>query len=210
MLNHRSWRSVSDSVESLGSSEGYYDQDDEDRSDGTYSTAQTIYSTTKPVLQRHDTCFGRVESNNSRTPSDEGPQSKISLHSVQTYVSTEPSEVDTDSESVAAFDLLDFEEDEYRSDAIPATPRDFAELFPSGRRLSIHHDDSTVDGNMNLRVDTLVETEWSDQKENLTLFHLKMNDLKSRDCSLRRYCRDSGREVYVPESIWARSLPTDH
>ena len=29
----------------------------------------------------------------------------------------------------------------------------------------------------------------------MTLFHLRMHDLKSRDFSLRRYCRDSGREV---------------
>ncbi|MBE7181245.1 MAG: hypothetical protein INR71_08560, partial [Terriglobus roseus] len=35
----------------------------------------------------------------------------------------------------------------------PATPSDFAELFPSSRELLIRHDDTTVDGNMNLRVD---------------------------------------------------------
>jgi hypothetical protein len=114
---------------------------------------------------------------------------------VETYASTEPSDIDEDDASELAYELLDFPDEEYRSDAIPATPRDFADLFPSPRRLSISHDDSTIDGNMNLRVDTLVETEWSSRKQNLTLFHLKMNDLKSREFSLRRYCRDSGREV---------------
>ncbi|KAG0130115.1 hypothetical protein HOY82DRAFT_487250 [Tuber indicum] len=36
--------------------------------------------------------------------------------------------------------------------ASPSTPSEFAELFPSTRCLSIRHDDSTLDGNMNLRV----------------------------------------------------------
>ena len=80
------------------------------------------------------------------------------------------------------------------SDAVPATSRDFSELFPSSRKLQIHHDDTTVDGNMNLRVDTPVRTiDGRDGK--ITLFHMRMYDLKSRDMSLRRYCRDSGREI---------------
>ncbi|PUU75914.1 hypothetical protein B9Z19DRAFT_992543 [Tuber borchii] len=36
--------------------------------------------------------------------------------------------------------------------AVPSTPSEFGELFPSTRCLSIRHDDSTLDGNMNLRV----------------------------------------------------------
>ena len=193
MPTNDQYRIESASVESLDSSE--QDTDAYSESARTYSTAQTTYTTTKPVLQRHDTCFGRVESYGARTSSDFSPNFKASIESVRTYVSTQPSESGHDDESDLGFNLLDFEDDEYRSDAIPATPRDFADLFPSARRLSIHHDDSTVDGNMNLRVDTLVDTDWSSRKENLTLFHLKMNDLKSRDFSLRRYCRDSGREV---------------
>jgi hypothetical protein len=63
--------------------------------------------------------------------------------SVETYASTEPSEADNDE---LAFKLWDLAEDECRSDAIPATPTDFAELFPSARRLLISHDDSTLDG----------------------------------------------------------------
>jgi hypothetical protein len=79
-------------------------------------------------------------------------------------------------------------------DAIPTTPRDFADLFPTSKRISIRHDDSTIDGNMNLRVDTHVE-ERHRKKQAYTLFHLRMHDLRSREFSLRRYCRESGREV---------------
>jgi hypothetical protein len=61
--------------------------------------------------------------------------------------------------------------------------------------MDIRHDDSTIDGNMNLRVETQVDTQLPHQKRSLTLFHLRMQDLKNRDFSLRRYCRDSGREV---------------
>lgn len=78
--------------------------------------------------------------------------------------------------------------------AIPAIPSKFAELFPSTRLLTIQHDDSTIDGNMNLRVDTNVAAA-GEAPKNLTLFHLRMYDLKDRDFSLRRYGRDCGREV---------------
>jgi len=77
---------------------------------------------------------------------------------------------------------------------VAASPKDFAELFPSSRRLLIRHDDTTIDGNMNLRIDTNVKTT-SGQLKDMTLFHLRMHDLKKRDFSVRRYCRDSGREV---------------
>ncbi|KIW06085.1 uncharacterized protein PV09_03256 [Verruconis gallopava] len=158
-------------------------------SNGSYSTVPTAYSTPESWLQRREALLGCVESYQSDRLTDwEKPRD-----SVETYVSTDAS--DLEDESQAAYEVLEFEDEHYQSDAIPATPRDFAELFPSSRRLSIHHDDSTIDGNMNLRVDTLVDTEWSPRKENLTLFHLKMNDLKTREFSLRRYCRDSGREV---------------
>lgn len=77
---------------------------------------------------------------------------------------------------------------------VAASPKDFAELFPSARKLLIKHDDTTIDGNMNLRIDTSVKTT-SGQLKDMTLFHLRMHDLKRRDFSVRRYCRDSGREV---------------
>jgi hypothetical protein len=78
--------------------------------------------------------------------------------------------------------------------AIASTPRNFASYFPSANRIAICHDDSTLDGNMNLRLDTTVFNRYGERKQ-LTLFHLRMRDLKTRDFSLRRYCRDSGREV---------------
>lgn len=76
--------------------------------------------------------------------------------------------------------------------ARPSTPKDFAQLFPSMDRLSIRHDDFTTDGNMNLRVDTIVPGR---RRTAIQLFHLRMYDLAKREFSLRRYCRDSGREV---------------
>ncbi|EKV15955.1 hypothetical protein PDIG_23100 [Penicillium digitatum PHI26] len=82
----------------------------------------------------------------------------------------------------------------YPLDAIPSTPSSFAPLFPSSRRLLIRHDDATVDGNMNLRVDTPVHLRDGSQRD-VILFHLRMHDLFLRKFSLRRYCRDSGREV---------------
>ncbi|CAI7637125.1 unnamed protein product [Penicillium bialowiezense] len=82
----------------------------------------------------------------------------------------------------------------YPLDAIPSTPSSFAPLFPSSRRLRIRHDDATVDGNMNLRVDTPVHLRDGSQRD-IILFHLRMYDLLTRKFSFRRYCRDSGREV---------------
>lgn len=85
-------------------------------------------------------------------------------------------------------------EEFYPLDAIPSTPSSFAPLFPSSRRLLIRHDDATIDGNMNLRVDTPVHLRDGSQRD-VILFHLRMYDLFSRKFSFRRYCRDSGREV---------------
>ncbi|KAF2836053.1 hypothetical protein M501DRAFT_940592 [Patellaria atrata CBS 101060] len=77
--------------------------------------------------------------------------------------------------------------------AIPATPRDFADLFPSPRTLTISHDDSTYDGNMNLSLYVPVETRYG--KQDIGLFHLRIHDLAKREFSFRRYGRDSGREI---------------
>jgi hypothetical protein len=56
---------------------------------------------------------------------------------------------------------------------------------------------------MNLRVDT--EVQGSDHKVPLTLFHVRMQDLKSRQFSIRRYCRDSGREVCHTNRLYTKS-----
>lgn len=91
-------------------------------------------------------------------------------------------------------------------ETIPTTPQDFATYFPSQRRLNIQHDPTTDDGNMNLIISTeLVE----DNREiHMQLFHLRMHDLITRQFSLRRYCRDSGREVC--HSITRMGPPTTH
>ncbi|KAK2042124.1 hypothetical protein LZ31DRAFT_556397 [Colletotrichum somersetense] len=95
------------------------------------------------------------------------------------------------------------------TDVRPSNPQDFAKLFPSMNRLSICHDEFTPDGNMNLRVDTVAPGR---RPYNIQLFHLRMHDLGKREFSLRRYCRDSGREVcnskrkYVEEA--AEQRPT--
>ena len=74
------------------------------------------------------------------------------------------------------------------------SPEEFAEYFPSTQKLSIRHDDTSTDSNMNLRIDTKART-LDGENIDLQLFHLRMYDLKQREFSLRRYSRDSGREV---------------
>lgn len=86
------------------------------------------------------------------------------------------------------------EPERYWSDALSSTPEEFSDLYPSPVRLDIQHDDSTSDGNMNLRIDTKIHLQDGKQQK-LTLFHLRMHDLKTRQFSLRRYGRDSGREI---------------
>lgn len=80
-------------------------------------------------------------------------------------------------------------------EAVPATPQEFAELFPSTNRLTIKHDDSTLDGRMNIRVDCDAPATKRCPERRITLFHVRMHDLRDRDFSVRRYGRDCGREV---------------
>ncbi|KAH7161686.1 hypothetical protein EDB81DRAFT_641680 [Dactylonectria macrodidyma] len=84
-----------------------------------------------------------------------------------------------------------------------STPQDFARLFPSLDRLAVRHDDCTSDGNMNLRVETLVPLGHGRRSLAVQLFHLRMHDLARREFSLRRYCRDSGREVCNSKRAYA-------
>ncbi|KFA65636.1 hypothetical protein S40285_05334 [Stachybotrys chlorohalonatus IBT 40285] len=87
----------------------------------------------------------------------------------------------------------------------PSTPHSFGRLFPSVDRLSIRHDDFTPDGNMNLRVDTVVPG--GRRPIAIQLFHLRMHDLALRDFSLRRYCRESGREVCNSKRTYTETSP---
>lgn len=93
-----------------------------------------------------------------------------------------------------------------RPRAEPATPQEFSDLFPSTRRLIIRHDDSTLDGNMNVRVDTDAPKRRHIDRR-ITLFHLRMYDLRDRDFSFRRYGRDCGREVAHIKRKVTKNLP---
>jgi hypothetical protein len=121
----------------------------------------------------------------------------IERSSVETYASG-VSEEDLDLELEASDAEFDTEYDVPEcleiggTDPRPTNPGNFADYFPSTKRLYIRHDETTYDGNMNLRVDT---EGLSKRKENVQLFHFRMQDLKKREFSLRRYERSSGREV---------------
>jgi len=163
-------------------------------SDGSYhshSASPTVYDE-RPPLPQYEACYGRGEGRGNwyfDEPLEyehDNPRA-----SQETYASSED-ELEEEDE-YPEYEVPAYQEI-FPTDALPATPRDFTELFPSSHKLSIRHDDATLDGNMNLRVDTMVETRHG-HKQILTLFHLRMHDLKTRDFSLRRYCRESGREV---------------
>ncbi|KAF2850444.1 hypothetical protein T440DRAFT_489669 [Plenodomus tracheiphilus IPT5] len=174
-------------------------------SDRSYETAPTEYSDQqRPSLAHGDTGYSRGESRSREqdyfTPNVDRQQygyeqQPLPRSSVDTYTSTsEDDNVDDDDDDMPEYDVPAYRHEPLPCDAIPTTPRDFGELFPTGKRLSIRHDDATIDGNMNLRVDTQVE-ERGHRKQSYTLFHLRMQDLRTREFSLRRYCRESGREV---------------
>lgn len=143
------------------------------------STVPTVYSDrTRTKLKDHsivDPCYG-VDARAS----------------TETYASTIPSFEDLAQKP--QFEVVDDRYEVFPSEAVPSTPSIFGDLFPSTRRLQIKHDDTTIDGNMNLRVDTLAPLHGC-QLHEVTLFHLRMHDLRDRKFSLRRYCRDSGQEV---------------
>ncbi|KIW20240.1 hypothetical protein PV08_00815 [Exophiala spinifera] len=161
------------------------------RSSRTQYTSNTSYSYTKPTTKHSETCAedvvvettAVVEQNDNVDPRS----------STETYASTIASERESD--SLKGPCLLPLTRHLcYQPDAIACTPKEFAELFPSTRRILIQHDDTSPDGNLNLRADTEIPLS-KGQKAKLTLFHLRMYDLGDRQFSLRRYQRQSGREV---------------
>lgn len=162
-----------------------------DSSDRSQSTAPTDYSR-RPSL-KYDHTISEQHPKREWDWEQESCDGFDDAASVETYASTIPSEQDLDSD-LPPYEVPDCYDEPLPSTAVPSTPHEFAEYFPSGRKLLIRHDDSTLDGNMNLRVDTEIQ-EPGHRSLDLTLFHLRMHDLKNRDFSLRRYCRDSGREV---------------
>lgn len=182
------WRDL-DSTTSSGSSRRSGGSETSDESRTRRSTAPPSRNQ-RPSLPTHETWHAPTDRRYEQFY-DEYYETRSS---VDTYTSSSEEELEEEEEDdYPPYEVPEFRHETFPTDAIPATPRDFAELFPSANRLSIRHDDATIDGNMNLRIDTHVETRRG--KQLVTLFHLRMHDLKSRDFSLRRYCRDSGREV---------------
>ncbi|CAL8581007.1 hypothetical protein XPA_006719 [Xanthoria parietina] len=178
---HTRWPEYSDNSSDSGYSES---------SSRSRSTAPTDYSL-RPSLKYHtpqSEQYAKREWDQDSYDVYDGPRS-----SAETYASTIPSVDDLD-DDLPPFEIPSSFDDALPSTAVASTPHEFAEYFPSGRKLLIRHDDSTLDGNMNLRVDTEIREPGS-RPLDLTLFHLRMHDLKNREFSLRRYCRDSGREV---------------
>ena len=176
-------------------------------SDHSHSTARTEASEL-PSLQQYDT-----NSNPYKKSSWDRPQCEF-LGYTEPQVSSLTYSSSISSEDGFDDDLPPFEipEDGYEAvkpTALASSPQEFAEYFPSTQQLLLRHDDSTMDGNMNLRVDTQART-YDGSNVDLTLFHLRMHDLKRREFSLRRYCRDSGREVchsarkYTKPSVMTR------
>ncbi|PWW71572.1 hypothetical protein C7212DRAFT_234091 [Tuber magnatum] len=128
--------------------------DDSDTSMGTSrnsSASQSTVPSSVPSLEQHESkATSPAESEIFEYHHTHDPRD-----SVNTYCST-----------VASFeDLVDEDYPYYEPhpyghhhkappppQAMPSTPSEFGELFPSTRCLSIRHDDSTLDGNMNLRV----------------------------------------------------------
>ena len=161
-------------------------------SDPFESTADTLYSP-RPSYQRSPDIKTNPDPKRWAQLDEWEREYKDFKSSATTYASTVSSGEDGE-EELSPYEIPE-DEPEFRiPSAVAASPREFADYFPSTRRVNIRHDDMTLDGNMNLRLDTAARTS-DGQTVDLTLFHLRMHDLKQREFSLRRYCRESGREV---------------
>lgn len=86
-----------------------------------------------------------------------------------------------------------------------STPENFAQWFPSNETLFLRHDDEVIDGNMCLKLFTATDHGYGPP---LQLFYLRMHDLQKREFSLRRFGRESGREVCHTSRIYKRGQPT--
>ncbi|KAK5080580.1 hypothetical protein LTR05_008523 [Lithohypha guttulata] len=171
----------------------------------TYRTDLTSRTNTRPSIKHYPTAptLKQLLAHEEQILDDQS-FARSSTSSIDTYASTQASE-----EDLPCLSLDDFPRERrqcFDPDAIPSTPADFAELFPSTQRLMIQHDDSTLDGNMNLRLD-IDFTSKSGRRRKMTLFHLRMHDLKERKFSLRRYWRNSGREVSSCKRKYIHDIP---
>ena len=165
----------------------------------TRSTAPTVYSD-RPPIKHHNTC---PQPHIKFETSNFNPRSTARA-SVETYASTTASTDDINEQ--LPYETPSERYDTILSGAIPTISSEFAVLFAAHRPIHVHHDDSTADGNMNLRLDLETYTEKGRIRE-MTLFHLRMQDLSKRQFSLRRYCRDSGREICHSDKKQSRQAP---
>ncbi|KAK4942281.1 hypothetical protein LTR10_017887 [Elasticomyces elasticus] len=155
------------------------------------SVSTRTHSYTKPVVKPHDEETCQTQQTDHEPSQFEHEHDVDPRASCDTYASTTISEKESRQTS-SLWPLA--RQTCYKPDALGCTPSEFAKLFPSTRRILIQHDDTTPDGNLNIRVDTEM-TLRKGHKVKLTLFHLRMYDLAERKFSLRRYQRQSGREV---------------
>ncbi|KAK5467561.1 hypothetical protein LTS15_000534 [Exophiala xenobiotica] len=206
-------RSAKDSCSSSSSASSRSQQSEvSGRSSHTQYTSNTSYSYTKPNAKHHEDC---VEHEVDNFPTITARQDSVDPRtSTETYASTIAPEKESESSNVPC--LLPLARQIcYQPDAMACTPKEFGELFPSTKRILIQHDDTSPDGNLNLRADTEV-TVSQGRKVKLTLFHLRMYDLADRQFSLRRYQRQSGRELcsskrkYLRPAVEASSTPKRH
>lgn len=163
-----------------------------DGSDYSVSTAPTVHSV-RPSMRQYKTSGNPYEKAGWDVPQYSCLDDADPKASTETY-SSSTSSIEDQGQDLPCYDVPDDGYETVAPKALASSPQQFADYFPTTRRLCIRHDDSTMDGNMNLRVDTKVRT-YDRRDVDLTLFHLRMFDLKRREFSLRRYCRDSGREV---------------
>lgn len=158
----------------------------------TYATNLTSYSDMRPSLHHSESSPAKLAlKEDGEEVNEEYCDPHSSASSVSTYASTVSSREDLAAQPEYE---LPTERHVRDSEALPTNATDFAMLFPTTRRLLIQHDDSTSDGNMNVRVDIVARTS-SGARHSMILFHLRMKNLYERQFSLRRYCRESGREV---------------
>ncbi|KAG8531552.1 uncharacterized protein KY384_003182 [Bacidia gigantensis] len=175
-------------------------------SESSFSTIPTCHSSRPSVRSRSGQGFppgGNQDSSPRHIRYDYSPV-RFSSDSIASSASSS----DEFNDHLPHFEVPDGRAEATSPSVVAATPHEFAAYFPSTERMSIKHDDSD-DGNMNLRLETKASTRTGDEVD-LTLFHLRMYDLRDREFSLRRYCRDSGKEVchstrkYVKPSVITR------
>src|SRR5271167_1938680 len=137
-----------------------------DDSQDSRSTAQTsVYSSPRPSIRHAATdrpIYAKQQSYDVSPATTYYPRS-----STETYVSTIASreEIYEEPESYDPEYVVPEYREVVETNLRPSTSEDFADFFPSTKRLSIRHDDTSYDGNMNLRVD--IETGSGRRKGNV-------------------------------------------